>query len=447
MRSRLLQRNLRSDPPLALSGEGIFVRDSNGRTVIDGSGGAAVACLGHGHPRVLAAMRAQQDKLCYAHTALYSCESAEALADLVLADEPGGLTHLYLCSSGSEGTEAALKMARQYHLERGEPQRTKMIARRQSYHGNTLGALAASGNAMRRAPYAPMLSEAFSHVSPCYAYRDRRDDESEADYVARLAAELEAEFQRLGPRNVAAFIAEPVVGATLGCVTALPGYFERVRRICDRHGALLILDEVMCGIGRTGTMHAWEQEGVAPDIQVVAKGLGGGYQPVGGILIGGKVVAAIRDGSGAFMHGHTYQAHPVAAAAALAVQQVIREENLLENVRRMGALLGERLTERLGNHRHVGDIRGRGLFWAAEFVTDRATKQPFDPGLHLHERVKAEAYARGLACYPMGGTTDGRHGNHVLLAPPYIVTREQVETIVERFGDAVEAALAGLPRA
>jgi adenosylmethionine-8-amino-7-oxononanoate aminotransferase len=396
---------------------------------------------------VLAAMRAQQDKLCYAHTALYSCESAEALADLVLADEPGGLTHLYLCSSGSEGTEAALKMARQYHLERGEPQRTKMIARRQSYHGNTLGALAASGNAMRRAPYAPMLSEAFSHVSPCYAYRDRRDDESEADYVARLAAELEAEFQRLGPRNVAAFIAEPVVGATLGCVTALPGYFERVRRICDRHGALLILDEVMCGIGRTGTMHAWEQEGVAPDIQVVAKGLGGGYQPVGGILIGGKVVAAIRDGSGAFMHGHTYQAHPVAAAAALAVQQVIREENLLENVRRMGALLGERLTERLGNHRHVGDIRGRGLFWAAEFVTDRATKTPFDPGLHLHERVKAEAYARGLACYPMGGTTDGRHGNHVLLAPPYIVTREQVETIVERFGDAVEAALAGLPRA
>ncbi|PWS38483.1 aspartate aminotransferase family protein [Falsiroseomonas bella] len=446
MRSRLLQRNLRSDPPLALSGEGIFIRDSNGKTIIDGSGGAAVACLGHGHPRVLAAMRAQEEKLCYAHTALYSCEPAEQLADLVLQDEPGGLTHLYLCSSGSEGTEAALKMARQYHLERGEPQRTKIIARRQSYHGNTLGALAASGNAMRRAPYAPILSDAFSHVSPCYAYRDRRDDESETDYVARLAAELEAEFQRLGPRNVAAFIAEPVVGATLGCVTALPGYFDAVRKICDRHGALLILDEVMCGIGRTGTMHAWEQEGVAPDIQVVAKGLGGGYQPVGGILIGGRVVAAIRDGSGAFMHGHTYQAHPVAAAAALAVQQVIREENLLENVQRMGALLGERLTERLGNHRHVGDIRGRGLFWAAEFVTDRATKQPFDPALQLHERVKAEAYARGLACYPMGGTIDGRQGNHVILAPPYIVTREQVETIVDRFGDAVESALAGLPR-
>jgi adenosylmethionine-8-amino-7-oxononanoate aminotransferase len=321
-----------------------------------------------------------------------------------------------------------------------------MIARRQSYHGNTLGALAASGNAMRRAPYAPILSDAFSHVSPCYPYRDRRDDESEAEYVARLAAELEAEFQRLGPQNVAAFVAEPVVGATLGCVTALPGYFAAVRKVCDRHGALLILDEVMCGMGRTGTMHAWEQDGVAPDIQVVAKGLGGGYQPVGGILIGAKVVAAIRDGSGAFMHGHTYQAHPMAAAAALAVQQVIREEHLLDNVKAMGALLEKRLIERLGNHRHVGDIRGRGLFWAVELVTDRATRTTFDPALKLNERVKRAAYERGLACYPMGGTIDGRHGDHVILAPPYIVTAEQVDAIADRFGEAVEAALEGVPR-
>lgn len=445
--SRLIQRSLHQDPPIALRGEGIFLHDSNGRTIIDGSGGAAVACLGHGHPRVLAAMRAQMERLCYAHTSLYSCESAERLADLVLRDEPGGLTHLYLCSSGSEATEAALKMARQYFVERGEPQRSRFIARRQSYHGNTLGALAASGNAMRRALYMPVLADAFSHVAPCYAYRDRGDGESEAEYVARLAAELEAEFQRLGPGNVAAFVAEPVVGATLGCVTALPGYFRAVREICDRHGALLILDEVMCGMGRTGTMHAWEQEGIAPDIQVVAKGLGGGYQPIGGILISGRVVAALREGSGAFMHGHTYQAHPVAAAAALAVQETIREEGLLGNVRAMGALLEQGLVERLGNHRHVGDIRGRGLFWAVEFVTDRATRDPFDPALKLHERVKDAAYERGLACYPMGGTIDGRRGNHVLLAPPYIVTAAQVETIVERFGDAVEAALAGLPAA
>lgn len=445
MRSRLLQRNLRVDPPIALRGEGMFLHDSNGRTIIDGSGGAAVACLGHGHPRVLEAMRAQMAKLSYAHTALYSCEPAEQLADLVLEGEPGGLTHLYLCSSGSEGVEAALKLARQYFVEIGQPNRQKFIARRQSYHGNTLGALAAGGNMMRRALYQPILSDAFSHVSPCYAYRERREDESDADYVARLAAELEAEFQALGPQNVAAFLAEPVVGATLGCVTALPGYFAAVRQVCDRHGALLILDEVMCGMGRTGTMHAWEQEGVTPDIQVVAKGLGGGYQPIGGILIGGRVVDAIRDGSGGFMHGHTYQAHPVAAAAALAVQQVIRDEGLLANVRAMGTLLEQRLVDRLGNHRHVGDIRGRGLFWCAEFVADRATKAPFDPSLKLNDRIKHEAYARGLACYPMGGTIDGRQGDHVLLSPPYIATASDIDAIVARFGDAVDAAIASVP--
>ncbi|NKE44724.1 aspartate aminotransferase family protein [Roseomonas frigidaquae] len=445
MRSHLIQRNLRQDPPLALRGEGIFLHDSNGRTIIDGSGGAAVACLGHGHPRVLEAMRAQMDKLTYAHTALYSCESAEALADLVLEGEPGGLSHLYLCSSGSEAMEAALKLSRQHFVEAGQPNRRKYIARRQSYHGNTLGALAAGGNAMRKAIYQPILSDAFSHVAPCYAYRDRGPAESDADYVARLAAELEAEFQRLGPDTVIGFIAEPVVGATLGCVTALPGYFPAMRAVCDRHGALLILDEVMCGMGRTGTMHAWEQEGVTPDIQVVAKGLGGGYQPIGGILANNRVMDALRDGSGALMHGHTYQAHPMAAAAALAVQRVIREEKLLDNVQAMGALLEQRLVDRLGNHRHVGEIRGRGLFWAAEFVADRASKAPFDPALKLNDRIKQEAYARGLACYPMAGTIDGRQGDHVLLAPPYIATAADIEATVARFGDAVDAALAGLP--
>lgn len=442
--SHLVHRSLLRDPPIAVSGKGIYLYDADGREVIDGSGGAAVACLGHGHPKVLAAMKAQMEKLCYAHTALFSCESAERLADIMVGHAPGGLTHAYFCSSGSEGNEAALKMARQYFLEIGQPQRTKFIARRQSYHGNTLGALAAGGNAMRRKPYLPILSDAFSHVSPCYAYRDRRDDESDEQYVARLAAELEAEFQRLGPHNVIAFIAETVVGATLGCVTALPGYFKAVREICDRHGALLILDEVMSGVGRCGTMHAWEQEGITPDIQVVAKGLGGGYQPIGGILVSGRVIEGLASGSGAFMHGHTYQAHPMACAAAVAVQEVIREENLLENVRRMGERLEQRLTERLGNHHHVGDIRGRGLFWAVELVRDRASKEVFDPALKLNERVKMEAYARGLACYPMGGTIDGRLGDHVILSPPYTVTAEQIDTIVERFGDAVEAACASV---
>ncbi len=445
--SHLVHRNLKVAPPIAVSGQGIWLREASGHAVMDGSGGAAVACLGHGHPHVLGAMQAQLGKLTYAHTALFSCESAERLADMLVGHAPGqehggGLTHAYFVSSGSEGMEAALKMARQYFVEKGQPQRTRYIARRQSYHGNTLGALAAGGNAMRRAPYAPILSDAFSHVAPCYSYRDRADHESDADYVQRLADELEAEFLRLGPHNVIAFCAETVVGATLGCVTALPGYFPKMREICDRHGALLILDEVMSGMGRVGTMHAWEQEGVVPDIQVIAKGLGGGYQPIGGILVQGRVIEAIRDGSGGFMHGHTYQAHPMACAAALAVQEVIEGENLLANVNAMGALLEAGLTERLGNHRHVGDIRGRGLFWAIELVQDRASKAVFDPTLKINERVKREAYARGLGCYPMGGTIDGLRGDHVILAPPYNVTQAEVGMILDRFGAAVEAALA-----
>lgn len=442
--SHLVHRSLRSDPPLAVSGQGITLRDAAGHEIIDGSGGAAVACLGHGHPKVIAAMKAQIDTLCYAHTSLFSCESAERLADKLVGHAPGGLTHAYFCSSGSEGNEAALKMARQYFLEIGQPQRRHFIARRQSYHGNTLGALAAGGNAMRRAPYAPILSAAFSHVSPCYAYRDRADNESDTDYVARLAAELEAEFQRLGPDTVIAFIAETVVGATLGCVGGVPGYFEAVRAVCDRHGALLILDEVMSGVGRCGTMHAWEQEGIHPDIQVIAKGLGGGYQPIGGILVHGRVIEGLNGGSGSFMHGHTYQAHPVACAAALAVQEVIEQDGLIANVQAMGRLLEQRLTERLGNHRNIGDVRGRGLFWAVEFVTDRATKTPFDPKLKLNERVKREAFDRGLACYPMGGTIDGKRGDHAILAPPYIVDAAQIDLIVARFGDAIDAAIAGI---
>jgi adenosylmethionine-8-amino-7-oxononanoate aminotransferase len=441
--SRILHRSLAADPPLALRGEGIHLYGEDGRAIIDGSGGAAVACLGHGDARVNAAIAAQLARVAYVHTALFSNAAAEELADVLLADRPGGLTHAFFVSSGSEGFEAALKLARQYFLEIGQPQRTRVIARRQGYHGTTLGALAAGGNAMRRAPYLPMLADGFSHVSPCFAYRFQDSAESDEQYVHRLTDELEAEFQRLGPENVIAFCAEPVVGATTGCVTALPGYCERVREICDRHGALLLLDEVMCGMGRTGTLHAWEQEGISPDIQVIAKGLGGGYQPIGGILIAGRVIEALRAGSGSFMHGQTYQAHPVACAAALAVQQVIAEDGLLANVRAMGELLSAGLTERLGNHRHVGDIRGRGLFWAIELVADRASKAVFDPALKLHERVAAAAYERGLAIYPMGGTIDGTRGNHICIAPPYNATAENIAAIVGRLGDAVDAACNG----
>ena len=442
--SRLLHRTLLSDPPLAVGGEGIYLHAANGQRIIDGSGGAAVACLGHGNARVNAAIAAQLARVAYVHTAIFSNAAAEELAETLLDGSPGGLTHAYFVSSGSEGMEAAIKLSRQYFLEVGQPQRTRIISRRGSYHGNTLGALAAGGNPMRRAPYAPLLSDAFSHVSPAFAYRFQRDDETEADYVQRLADELEAEFQRLGPNNVIAFAAEPVVGATTGCVAAPAGYFKKMREICDRHGALLILDEVMCGMGRTGTLHAWEQEGVVPDVQIIAKGLGGGYQPIGGILIAGRVIDAFRKGSGSFMHGHTYQAHPVACAAALAVQQVIREDNLIANVRAMGDRLSAGLTERLGNHRHVGDIRGRGLFWALEFVADRASKTPFDPALRIYDRVKSAAFDLGLAIYPMGGTIDGRQGDHVIVAPPYIVSPAEIDTIVARLGDAVDTALASI---
>ncbi|MBB4425156.1 adenosylmethionine-8-amino-7-oxononanoate aminotransferase [Bradyrhizobium sp. CIR48] len=439
--SRVLHRSLRETPPKAIGGEGVYLFAEDGRRIIDASGGAAVSCLGHQHPRVIAAMAKQASTLAYAHTAFFSSEPAEALADTLVGHEPGGLAYAYFVSGGSEAIEASIKLARQYFIERGEPQRQHFIARRQSYHGNTLGALAAGGNAWRRAPYAPLLSAAFSHVTPAFAYHEKREGESDAQFVARLAAELEAEFQRLGPNTVAAFLAEPVVGATAGAVTAPDGYFRAVREICDRHGALLILDEVMCGMGRTGTTHAWEQEGVAPDIQAIAKGLGGGYQPIGAMLASGKIIDTIRAGSGAFQHGHTYLAHPLACAAALAVQEVIREDGLLDRVKERGKQLEQRLTERFGNHRHVGDIRGRGLFWAIELVADRASRTSFDPALKLNQKIKAEAFANGLGCYPGGGTVDGVRGDHVLLAPPYIASADEIDLIVDKLGTAVDNVL------
>jgi adenosylmethionine-8-amino-7-oxononanoate aminotransferase len=332
-------------------------------------------------------------------------------------------------------------MARQYFVETGEPQRRHFIARRQSYHGNTLGALAVGGNEWRRRQFAPLLIETH-HVSPCFDYRGREPHETPEAYGERLAGELEAKIAELGPQTVIAFIAETVGGATSGAITPVPGYFRRIREICDRHGILLLLDEVMCGMGRTGTLHACEQEGVSPDLMTIAKGLGGGYMPIGATLVSQRIVDAFARGSGMFHHGHTYIGHPLACAAALAVQKVIRRDDLLANVRAQGAALSERLQERFGNHRHVGDIRGRGLFQAIELVADRASKEPFAPGLKLNARIKAEAMARGLMVYPMGGTLDGVRGDHVLIAPPFIVDSLLIGQIVEKLGEAVDAALA-----
>jgi adenosylmethionine-8-amino-7-oxononanoate aminotransferase len=429
--------------PIAVGGEGIEIIDSTGKRYIDASGGAAVSCLGHGHTSVNHAIRAQLDRLAYAHTSFFTTEVAEDLADHLVAHAPDGLDHVYYVSGGSEAMEASLKLARQYFLEIGQDKRRHFIARRQSYHGNTLGVLAVGGNAWRRKQFEPMLFETH-HVSPPYAYRDQHAGESPEDYGARLAAELEAEIIRLGPETVIGFVAETVGGATQGCTSAPPGYFQRVRDICDRHGVLLILDEVMCGMGRTGTLHACEQEGIAPDLMAIAKGLGGGYQPIGAVLLSGAIFAAIRDGSGFFQHGHTYLAHPLACAAALAVQQTILGDSLLANVQAQGLYLERRLRERFGNNPHVGDIRGRGLFWALEYVSDRGTKTPFDPTLKLNARVKREAMTRGLACYAMPGTIDGKAGDHTMLAPPFIVSGADIDRIVERLGDAVDAALTSL---
>ena len=337
--------------------------------------------------------------------------------------------------------EAALKMARQYFMEAGQPQRRHFIGRRQSYHGNTLGALAVGGNEPRRQLYEPLLIDV-QHVAPCYAYRDRRANETPEAYGARLVAELEATITASGPKRVIAFVAETVGGATQGATTAPPGYYSAVREVCDRHGVLLILDEVMCGMGRTGTLHACEQEGVAPDLITVAKGLGGGYAPIGAVLVSGRIVDVLTRGSGAFVHGQTYSGHPLACAAALAVQQVIREESLLDNVRSRGAQLADALHSRFAGHPHVGDIRGRGLLQAIELIADRETSTPFPSGLRLNARIKREAMARGLMVYPGGGCADGRAGDHVLIAPPFTVEAAVVDTIVERLGEAVDAALA-----
>src|SRR6056297_2039980 len=398
MPTHLFGRSMRHDPPKAVSGDGCYLIDADGKRYLDGSGGAAVSCLGHSNAAIRAALHTQIDQLAFAHTGFFTSEPAEQLADRLASHAPPGLDRVYLVSGGSEAVEAALKLARQYFVEIGQPQRHRVNARRQSYHGNTLGALAAGGNAWRRAQFAPLLAETH-HIAPCYEYRDRAEDESAEAYGRRVADELEAEILRLGPESVMAFVAEPVVGATAGAVPPVPGYFRRIREICDRHGVLLILDEVMCGMGRTGTLFACEQEGIAPDIVTIAKGLGAGYQPIGAMLCTGAIYDAIAEGSGFFQHGHTYMGHPMAAAAGEAVLEAILGRDLLPAVRRQGAGLMARLEARLGQHPHVGDIRGRGLFRGIELVADRESKAPFDPARGLHRKVKAAATDEGLMCY------------------------------------------------
>ncbi|MCA7999751.1 aspartate aminotransferase family protein [Burkholderia metallica] len=437
----VFHRAPRATLPVAVAGDGIEIIDSTGKRYIDACGGAAVSCLGHSNQRVIDAIKRQAQQLAYAHTSFFTTDVAEELADRLVDAAPAGLEHVYFVSGGSEAIEAALKLARQYFVEKGEPQRRHFIARRQSYHGNTLGALAIGGNAWRREPFLPLLIEAH-HVSPCYAYRDQQAGETDEAYAQRLADELERKIVELGAENVAAFVAETVVGATAGAVPPVRTYLKKIRAVCDQYGVLLILDEIMSGMGRTGYLYACEEDGVAPDLLTIAKGLGAGYQPIGATLVSDRIYRTIVDGSGFFQHGHTYLGHATACAAALEVQRVIAEEHLLDNVKARGEQLRATLREHYGSHPHVGDVRGRGLFVGVELVRDRDTKATFDPALKLHAAVKREAMQRGLMVYPMGGTIDGVHGDHILVAPPFISTAQQIDTIVERLSGAIGAALA-----
>jgi adenosylmethionine-8-amino-7-oxononanoate aminotransferase len=438
--TRVFHRDPRVGYPVAVRGDGAYLIDRDGKRYLDASGGAAVSCLGHSDRAVVRAIQDQLSRLPFAHTSFFTNEPMELLADALVSRAPAPLGKVYFVSGGSEAVEAALKLARQYFVEKGEPQRRHVIGRRQSYHGNTLGALAVGGNQWRRRQFEPLLVEA-THVSPCYAYRGRRDGESDEAYAARLADELEAEIRRLGEDRVIAFVAETVVGATLGAVPPVAGYFARIREVCDRYGVLLILDEVMCGMGRCGSLWAFEQEGVVPDLVAIAKGLGAGYQPIGAVLVSGGIFEAIVQGSGFFQHGHTYLGHAAACAGALAVQRRLHEDGLLGRVGTLGAALEGRLRAEFASHPHVGDLRGRGLFQGLELVADRGSKAPFDPRLRVHARVKAEALNRGLMCYPMGGTIDGLHGDHVLLAPPFILEEPQLDELVDKLAASLDAVL------
>ncbi|NUX56422.1 aspartate aminotransferase family protein [Paraburkholderia youngii] len=441
--TNVFHRSPKQSLPVAVAGDGIEIIDSTGKRYIDASGGAAVSCLGHSNQRVIDAIKRQAQQLPYAHTSFFTTEPAEELADRLVASAPAGLEHVYFVSGGSEAIEAALKLARQYFVEKGETQRRHFIARRQSYHGNTLGALAIGGNAWRREPFLPILIEAH-HVSPCYAYREQRPDETEEAFAQRLADELEQKILELGAHTVAAFVAETVVGATAGAVPPVREYFRKIRAVCDRYGVLLILDEIMSGMGRTGYLFACDEDGVAPDMLTIAKGLGAGYQPIGATLVSDRIYQTIVGGSGFFQHGHTYIGHATACAAALEVQRVIAEDNLLANVQARGEQLRGRLRELYAQHPHIGDVRGRGLFVGVELVKDRGTKEPFDAELKLHATIKREAFARGLMVYPMGGTVDGKSGDHVLIAPPFICTARDIDEIVSRLDDAIGASLAAV---
>ncbi|KAM5349160.1 hypothetical protein ACJ41O_008983 [Fusarium nematophilum] len=436
----LMHRSLVQHPYMVESASGIHLKLASGQVIIDACGGAAVALIGHGNEQVIQAISDQARRVSYVHTQAYTTQPAEELADILLEGNPHGLEKAFFVGSGSEAVESALKLARQFHFENGESDRVQIVSRRQCYHGNTMASMSISTNLARKAPYQGFMYPNVSHVSPAYAYQYKHDTETVEQFTARLLVELEEEFLRIGPERVAAFIAETVVGATSGCVAAPAGYFKGVRSLCDKYGILLILDEVMCGVGRTGTFFAFEQEGIVPDIMTIAKGLGGGYAAIAGVLIHRKVVDVLRQGTAAFNHGHTYQAHPISCAAALTVQRIVKRDNLVDRCSKMGRVLERLLRTELGDCRSVGDIRGRGLFWGVEFVQERKSKTPFESDVKFGPLVQHLAFQKGVALYPGAGTVDGIRGDHILIAPPFTVTEEQLRGICMVLKEAVMEA-------
>lgn len=442
--SRVFYRSLTAAFPVATAAAGVYLTDSTGKQYLDASGGAAVCPVGHGEPRVIEAVKKQLDEMAFAHTAFFTSSPAEQLAGILSDKAPGGAWRTYFVSGGSEANEAALKMARQIHFERGETERSQMISRHMAYHGSTVGTMALG--TVRSSPvlYEPLLPTNIEKIMPCFAFRWKNDGESDADFLARSSGELEAVIEKMGDKRAIAFIAETVSGATLGAVPPVPGYFKEIRRICDRHGVLMILDEVMAGMGRCGTLFACEQDGVIPDMITLAKGLGGGYQPLGAVMVREELAQIIEDGSGAFVHGHTYVGHATACAAGLAVQKVFEQDQLVERVAQNAPLLETKLQEAFGDHPHIGDLRGRGFFRGLEIVRERETNTPFDGSLGLAMKIKKAAMDAGLICYPMGGTVDGRNGDHVMLAPPFIYTPAHMDELVEKLERAIDTAIASV---
>lgn len=444
--TRVVHRDLRRTYPVVVRGEGVYLFDADGHRYLDGSGGsAAVTAIGHGVPEVVAAMAAQAARLAYAPTHAFTTEAAEACARLVIeAFAPAGFAKVWFVSGGSEAIENAIKMAIQYHRERGEGTRHLVIGRWLSYHGATLAGLAAGGNAGRRRPYGAALPAA-EHIPPSHPYRCWVDSACPGCSL-RCADMLDRTIRQVGAENVAAFIAEPVVGATLGASAAPSGYFQRVREICDQHGVLFIADEVMTGFGRTGRNFGIDHWGVTPDLIACAKGIAGGYVPLGAVLVKPEFVAEVAQRSGSFVIGHTSSANPLACATGLAVLNYIRDHDLGRNAAEVGAYFLDRLRDLASRHEIVGDVRGLGLLCGVELVRDRATKEPFPPAWVVARRVAAATLERGLVSYPGAGSADGVAGDHLLYAPPLTITRAQIDDLVAILDESLTAVAADLDR-